>query len=143
MISPHNNLSSFMQNDTVAIDMTPLIDIIFIVLVFLLLTANVPLQSLHLDVPSAPNAHLTPITEQKKMTINVMPSSPQWAINGQGYDHWSEFEAAFNTSFKTQPDVNIIIAADKSASIEPLMRALSLLQQHEIKNTQVLMEQSQ
>ncbi len=132
-----------MHNESLSIDMTPLIDIIFIVLVFLLLTANVPLQSLQLDVPTTPNAHLTPITVEKKMTINVMPSSPQWAINGQGYEHWSEFEAAFNTAFNTQPDIKIIIAADKSASIEPLMRTLSLLQQHEIKNTQVLMEHSQ
>ncbi|WP_299493094.1 biopolymer transporter ExbD [uncultured Shewanella sp.] len=143
MISSKNTLSSQAQAETTALDLTPLIDIIFIVLVFLLLTANVPLLSLQVDIPAAANADLTPVVMEKQIAINVMPSSPQWAINGKDYDHWSEFEAAFNTEFASQPNANLIIAADKSAPIEPLMQLLNLLQQHEISQTQILMENTQ
>ncbi|MCL1124532.1 ExbD/TolR family protein [Shewanella surugensis] len=143
MINAKGSFSSQVQKDELGVDLTPLIDIIFIVLVFLLLTANAPLLSLTIDVPTAPNASLNPVVVKNKITLNVMTLTPQWAIDGHAYDHWSEFKTAFNIEINRQPHANIIIAADKSAPIQPLMKLLALLQQHEISNTQILMDNSE
>lgn len=143
MINTNTSLSSVSHKEELSLDLTPLIDIIFIVLVFLLLTANAPLLSLTVDVPTSENASLIPVTDTQKITINVMNSQPQWAINGHSFSHWSEFETHFNAELSKQPNAKIIIAADKSAAIQPLMKLLSLLQQNEVLNTQILMEHTE
>lgn len=48
------------ESSSLGIDLTPLLDIIFIVLVFLLLTANVRIQSMDITLPEvadSPNRH--------------------------------------------------------------------------------------
>jgi biopolymer transport protein ExbD len=122
------------------LDLTPLIDIIFIVLVFLLLTANTQLLSLPVDVPTESNSQLTPISQIENITINVLASKPHWALDGVAFDHFAEFESAFIKKYQSQSDAKVIIAADKTAPVQPLMTLLALLQRQAITNTQILME---
>jgi len=60
------------------LDLTPLIDIIFIVLVFLLLTANPKLLSLPIEVPDISATTLSP-QAQTQLTVSVLPQAPFWA----------------------------------------------------------------
>lgn len=130
------------ENNTISgLDLTPLIDIIFIVLVFLLLTANTQLLSLPVDVPTESSAELTPIDQVENITINVLASEPHWALDGVAFKQFSEFEHAFIKQYQQQSESKVIIAADKTAPVQPLMTLLSLLQRQQITNTQILMEQ--
>ncbi|NRD73203.1 biopolymer transporter ExbD [Shewanella sp. VB17] len=122
------------------LDLTPLIDIIFIVLVFLLLTANTQLLSLPVDVPTEATAELTPINQVENITINLLFSQPHWALDGVPFNDFSDFETAFIKLHNARTEAKIIIAADKSAPVQPLMTLLSLLQRQQITNTQILME---
>ncbi|MBE7213805.1 biopolymer transporter ExbD [Shewanella benthica] len=122
------------------LDLTPLIDIIFIVLVFLLLTANTQLLSLAIEVPTESTSELQALSQDKHLTINVMASPPFWALDGKEYQDFKQFEQAFISSFKEKPDAKVIIAADKEAQVQPLMTLLALMQRQQISNTQILME---
>lgn len=122
------------------LDLTPLIDIIFIVLVFLLLTANTQLLSLPVDVPTEANAELTPINQVENITINLLISQPHWALDGVTFDNFTLFESVFIERYSSRSEAKIIIAADKSAPVQPLMTLLALLQRQQITNTQILME---
>ena len=122
------------------IDLTPLLDIIFIVLVFLLLTANTQLLSLAIEVPTESTSELQALSQDKHLTINVMASPPFWALDGKEYQDFKQFEQAFISSFKKKPDAKVIIAADKEAQVQPLMTLLALMQRQQISNTQILME---
>jgi len=122
------------------LDLTPLIDIIFIVLVFLLLTANTQLLSLPVDVPTEANANLSTLSHEKNIAINILTIEPHWAIDGTTYQHFDDFEAAFIHLFSANPKLKVIVAADKSAPVQPLMNVLALLQRQQISNTQILME---
>ncbi|MGL4712682.1 MAG: biopolymer transporter ExbD, partial [Shewanella sp.] len=59
-----------------SLDLTALIDIIFIVLVFLLLTANSQLLSLPVDVPQSPSSAITTIDTKQTIAINIMATAP-------------------------------------------------------------------
>ena len=120
------------------VDLTSLIDIIFIVLVFLLLTANTPLLSLAVDVPQSDSASISTIESSKTVSINIMPSAPFFALNTKKYVNLADFKLAFMVIY--QPDMTVVIAADKHAPVEPLMQVLALLQQEQIHQTQVVME---
>ncbi len=122
------------------LDLTPLIDIIFIVLVFLLLTANTQLLTLPVDVPTEANSNLSPLSQDKHIAINVLESEPHWALEGKSFNSFDEFEAAFVEAFKANPKAKVVIAADKTAPVQPLMTLLAAMQRQNITNTQILME---
>lgn len=122
------------------LDLTPLIDIIFIVLVFLLLTANTQLLSLPVDVPTETDSSLSALSQDRHIAINVLQSEPHWALDGQSYSDFNAFEAAFTQAFKANPKAKVVIAADKTAPVQPLMTVLAAMQRQNITNTQILME---
>ncbi|GIU14044.1 biopolymer transporter ExbD [Shewanella sp. MBTL60-007] len=122
------------------LDLTPLIDIIFIVLVFLLLTANTQLLTLPVDVPTEAKSELSALTQEKHIAINVLQSEPHWALEGKSYADFAEFEVAFINQFKANPKAKVVIAADKTAPVQPLMTLLAAMQRQKITNTQILME---
>jgi len=123
-----------------SIDLTALIDIIFIVLVFLLLTANSRLMSLPVEVPQSPSSAITAVEPKESIAINILASTPHWALNGETYTDLHAFSSAFEELLKRHPQASIVIAADKAAPVEPLMQLLALLQGNAISQTQILME---
>ncbi|MEF1291304.1 ExbD/TolR family protein, partial [Vibrio sp. M260118] len=52
-------------------DLTPLLDIIFIVMVFLMLTAAVKLDSLEVDLPTTDSQVVSEV-DTKSLTINIL-----------------------------------------------------------------------
>ena len=136
MISAGNDES----NQSFGLDLTPLIDIIFIVLVFLLLTANTQLLSLPVDVPTEADSNLSALSQDKHIAINVLQTEPHWALDGQSFSDFNAFEAAFTQAFKANPKAKVVIAADKTAPVQTLMTVLAAMQRQNITNTQILME---
>jgi biopolymer transport protein ExbD len=134
---PHKSLRT---SQAQGLDLTALIDIIFIVLVFLLLTANSRLMTLPIDVPKAKSDEVAPLGAQQNLAITLLPKAPYWSLEGQAFDSWDEFETEFTKQIKLNPDAKVIIAADKNAPVQPLMTLLELLQRLNITNTQILME---
>lgn len=128
------------SSSILGLDLTALIDIIFIILVFLLLTANTQLLSLPVEVPTESTSQLAPISQVENITVNVLASKPHWAIDGVPFDDFTEFESAFIKQYQSQSEAKVIIAADKTAPVQPLMTLLALLQRQAITNTQILME---
>lgn len=122
-------------------DLTPLLDIIFIVMVFLMLTAAVKLESIDVSLPSSDSQAVTPVDTQS-ITINILQDEPHWALNGQRYIDWQNFTLALIEETKNS-DKPVIIGADKTADIQYLVTLLSFLQTQGIQATQLLTEQPQ
>lgn len=133
-----NNASQF--EDDLTPDLTPLLDIIFIVMVFLLLTASVKLESLEVELPQTETKVLQ-TTESDPVTINLTAKSPFWALQGKPVESWKAFQQALLKEIKTNPDKPVVIGADKAGSVENMLKLLAFLQQHDIKATQLLMEE--
>lgn len=122
------------------LELTPLIDIVFIVVVFLLLTANARLLALPVNIPQTEQQAGSPAPAQAPLTLTIQPQSPHFAINQTTFDDWQTFETAL-TAKLNDADIEVTIAADRNADVEPLLKLLSLLTHHQITNTQILMEQ--
>lgn len=121
-------------------DLTPLIDIIFIVMVFLLLTASVKLQSLEVELPQT-DTQVLQTTEADPVTINLTAHAPYWALQGKPFETWNAFSHALLRAVQENPDKPVVIGADKSGSVEHMLKLLAFLQQQDIKATQLLMEE--
>ncbi|EGR3403406.1 biopolymer transporter ExbD [Vibrio parahaemolyticus] len=121
-------------------DLTPLLDIIFIVMVFLMLTAAVKLDSLDVALPSADSQAVAEVDKQS-ITVNILKDEPYWAINGQTYIDWENFTLALLEESKST-DKPIVIGAEKTANIQSLVQLLGFLQENGIQATQLLTEES-
>lgn len=134
MIKVSNHRSSI----SLTPDLTPLLDIIFIVMVFLLLTASVQLESLDVELPSSTSRVVSKV-DKESLTINIMNESPFWAINGRKCSDWNHFTSDLleETTSNNKP---IVIGADKTADIQHLVKLLAFLQEHGIPATQLLTE---
>ncbi|HBV76037.1 MULTISPECIES: ExbD/TolR family protein [Vibrio] len=127
------------QINTITPDLTPLLDIIFIVMVFLLLTASVKLSSLEVELPSN-NTSQSKSVDAQSITLNILKAAPYWAIDGKPYSTWEQFQDALLTLVTSAPKKNIVIAADKSAEIQHMVKLFTFLQEQKISATQILME---
>ncbi|HCG8198650.1 TPA: ExbD/TolR family protein [Vibrio parahaemolyticus] len=121
-------------------DLTPLLDIIFIVMVFLMLTAAVKLDSLDVALPSTDSQAVAEVDKQS-ITVNILKDEPYWAINGQTYIDWENFTLALLEESKST-DKPIVIGAEKTANIQSLVQLLGFLQENGIQATQLLTAES-
>ncbi|MGI2921105.1 ExbD/TolR family protein [Vibrio diabolicus] len=120
-------------------DLTPLLDIIFIVMVFLMLTAAVKLDSLDVNLPSTESQAVADVDKQS-ITVNILKDEPYWAINGKTYIDWDNFTLALLEESKSS-DKPIVIGAEKTANIQSLVQLLGFLQENGIPATQLLTEE--
>ncbi|MEZ8100689.1 ExbD/TolR family protein [Vibrio bivalvicida] len=121
-------------------DLTPLLDIIFIVMVFLMLTAAVKLDSLEVDLPSTDSQVVSEV-DTKSLTVNILEAEPHWAIDGKEYIDWENFTLALLEEYKSNKQP-IVIGADKAAEVQHLVKLLAFLQENGIQATQLLTEES-
>ncbi|WP_337165696.1 biopolymer transporter ExbD [Vibrio fluvialis] len=119
-------------------DLTPLLDIIFIVMVFLMLTAAVKLDSLDVSLPTSDSDVVTAV-ESQSLTINITATEPYWAIDGQAYLDWHNFTLALLEAHQHNQRP-IVIGADKNAEVQHLVKLLAFLQENGIQATQLLTE---
>ena len=122
-------------------DLTPLLDIIFIVMVFLLLTASVKLESLEVDLPSSDVKNVSEV-HKDSISVNILDHEPYWAINGKEYIDWENFKITLLEETGSKDKKPIIIGADKAANVENLVKLLSFLQENGIPATQLLTDDS-
>ena len=126
---------------TTSLELTPLIDIIFIVVVFLLLTANSRLLPLPVSIPTTDDAVTRASTDQKTVAISIFKHAPVWAIERQRFREWPVFKQALLKNIKANKQQIFTIAADHDADVEPLLKLLALLNQQQITKTHILMEE--
>lgn len=136
MISINNN---HQETDELNPDLTPLLDIIFIVMVFLLLTATVKIKALNIELPQT-STKILQTTKADPIVINIIATQPYWALQGQSINNWDNFEQQLLEEVKKHPDKPVVIGADKKASVEQMLKLLAFLQKNDIKATQLLME---
>ncbi len=121
-------------------DLTPLLDVIFIVMVFLMLSVNAIPVALPVDLPSLGVEQARAMDAPKVVSVNLLPDTPGWAIDGKEYSDWQEFSAELASLHKSEPDRPVMIAGDKSVPMERLVQILSFLQEHQWPAASIQME---
>ncbi|UJF17333.1 biopolymer transporter ExbD [Vibrio sp. SS-MA-C1-2] len=121
-------------------DLTPLLDIIFIVMVFLLLTSNIAINTLKVDVPETEESAVLQDIESEVIVINIL-AKQGWAVEGEKIKDWQGVKKALLEQHQLSPNKELVISADKKAPIDKMMKLLAFLQQNKIKTTSVTMDE--
>ncbi len=119
-------------------DLTPMLDILFILLVFFLLTVGTVLRSLDLQLPSAVEEELEQLNEPRHIMLEIREGS--YALDGKQIANFSNLKSAIEESITAQPDHEIIVAGDRRIAIEELLKVLTYLQSQGIEAANILMQ---
>lgn len=125
-------------SDAPAIELTPLIDIVFIVIVFLLVTANVPLLKLPVSIPEASENPSAEVVDSDSAVITVPSKDALWGLDDKEYESWEAFKTQLQA--RADKDLSVSIAADGDAQAESLITVMSLLNEMKLQNVQILMK---
>lgn len=126
-----------------SLELTSLIDIIFIVVVFLLLTTNARLLSLPVDIPSSDSEISQHEAATKSIVVSLFNESPTYAIGEERFSTWPEFKASLLLHIAAAQAPELSIAAARDVQVEPLLKLLALLNEQQVTNTHILMEDAQ
>lgn len=121
-------------------DLAPLIDIVFIVIVFLLLTANVQLLPLPVSLPDTDEQSESNVVVDNAITITLTRSAPHWALGDETFSDFGAFKQALTHRLADQNDAQVIIASDKDLEADKLLKLFVVLQKLQLTNTQIIME---
>lgn len=106
------------------INMTPLVDVMLVLLIIFIITVPVLTHSVKVDLPRADN---TP-NELKPETVNL-------AVNADGHIYWNEaqvtmeeLELRLATEASKQPQPEIHIRGDKTVDYEHVIKTMAAVQ---------------
>lgn len=119
-------------------DLTPMLDILFILLVFFLLTVGTTLRALDLQLPSAVEKELEQLNEPRHFMLEIRKGS--YALDGEAIADFENLKAAIANALTEQPDYEIVVAGDRRVAIEELLKVLTYLQSQGIEAANILMQ---
>lgn len=106
------------------INMTPLVDVMLVLLIIFIITVPVLTHSVKVDLPRADN---TP-NELKPETVNL-------AVNADGHIYWNEIQVTMEelelrlaTEASKQPQPEIHIRGDKAVDYEHVIKTMAAVQ---------------
>ncbi|WP_162473670.1 ExbD/TolR family protein [Serratia microhaemolytica] len=123
------------------LDLTALLDIIFIVMVFLLLSTNIRLQMLPVSIPEATATSQLTTSPSAVVTVSIPADGDLWGLQDHLFEHWHSFSAALLDAIQSPTRSAIVVASDNTAHVEKLIKLLAFFQQHHIEATQIIMRE--
>lgn len=121
-------------------DLTPMLDILFILLVFFMLTAGVVLRTLDVRLPAADYA--LPLTPQAQQTLLELHAE-FYVLNGERLADIAALRPALRTAQSANPDHELIIAGDEKVAMGRLLRVLTVLRAEGMESANIVMREAQ
>ncbi|NQZ08521.1 MAG: biopolymer transporter ExbD [Algicola sp.] len=121
-------------------DLTALLDVIFILLVFLLLTANAVPKALKVSLPTDEHGQSRSVKVKNTITITLFPQPQKWGLQQQAYNNWAAFEQALLAQVAASDKPQILLVGDKNTSLQKLLQIFGWLQSRELSAAQIMMQ---
>lgn len=119
--------------ETMMPDLTPMLDVMFMLLFFFILTSATPLTTISVDIPSSEDVEIIE-SEGKESSLEITKDG--YYFEGKKYANLDELK----TIFPTLKEKEIIIAADKEATAKNIFPLLAALAKEGIEATDILLE---
>lgn len=121
-------------------DLTPMLDVIFILLIFFILTANGSFRALDLTLPQKGAEQAAPLQNANHIVLEIHPGSAGYRLDDKTYNAFPELQQALRSKVSNTPDYELVIAGDKEVTMERLLEVLTFLQAEGIEAANILMQ---
>ncbi len=121
------------RREAISMDLTPLIDMVFLLLVFFLVTSTFKKDELALLL-KLPKSEQGAGNEQKQNHLTIELSNDDIAVNGKK----SSVEELPSTFQGTTPETLVNLRVDGDVRYQRLVKVLDLLQIHKLENISLI-----
>ena len=121
-------------------DLTPLIDVVFILIVFLILSFNSSLYSLEVNLPQDKDNITKAVSNNQKIAIYLLSKEKVWKIDKTTYNSEAKFRQALKKIANQNPQLKIMIISDQKADVAKLVNLLTFLEKLKIKKINIAVE---
>lgn len=118
-------------------DLTAMLDILFILLVFFLLTAGTAFHTLDLDLPATKSSSLPVANKAKTILLEVKKDG--YMLDKKPIAEMAALEQAIPEVMAASGNSKLIVAGDKAISIERFLEVLTFLRVNGIEAADILM----
>lgn len=120
--------------ESLAPDLTPMLDILFILIVFFMLTAGTVFQSLDVTLPEGVKEALQPTPTEQQLVLEIQQNA--YILDGKKFSDTETIKQALKVKSDSK---NLVIAAGKDITAERLLKMLTFLQAQNIQTANILM----
>lgn len=124
--------------ETILPDLTPMLDVMFILLIFFILTANSVPFTVDVTLPNE-DARTAKAVNKQPIRLTIYKQNNDYGVNNARY---SNFDSASKAILELAKKGNrhVVIAGDKHASLEKFMKSLVFLQNHGLQTADILID---
>lgn len=115
-----------------ASSMTPMIDVILVLVVFMMLLINAPIFSMDLDLPNIDEKSENSSITATSVSIGIKANSDNWFLNDKELNDLQELEVALIQQKQTDKALEIMIQSDKKVPMEKMVALFAILQKLKI-----------
>lgn len=119
-------------------DLTPLLDVMFMLLIFFILTANAVPFALDVNLPKDAEDVTQAIKDPTMLSITLLPNDKGWKIDDTLYLTEDLFKAALTE--RATKAKKVVIVGDKEVSMNSLLNIMTFLRKHNIEAADIVME---
>lgn len=121
-------------------NLTPLLDVLFMLLFFLVLTANTAQYALELALPRTEESG-PPAVAENQVTITLYRAGEAVTIDTVTVVGWARARAVLAARIAVQPDAWYLIAGDREVPLQKVVRVLGFLQSQRVERVKILVQQ--
>ncbi len=121
-------------------DLTPMLDILFILLVFFMLAVGQVFQTMDLTLPKSAANESTALPRDNVLVLSMGPQADSYAINDRSVNGIDAFKAEILAAVQDNPEHKIVLAGDRDVSLERLLSVLTFLNDNGIQTANILMQ---
>jgi biopolymer transport protein ExbD len=124
-------------------DLTPMLDVLFMLLVFFLLTANSAEHALEILLPDRETAAARPVDDTDALRVVLPAGDRRWVVNGARYAEWEAAKAAILAARAADREVPAIIEGDRDVPLERVVEVMGFLAANGFSAVNVLVDPRQ
>ena len=121
-------------------DLTPLIDVIFMIIIFLILTTNVQHNVFDVDLPVDSENSTNVLHDIEVINVTIYADEMKWSIGDETFTSFERFKEALLHAHQTNPNRTVMIFSDKQVTIDKLFDLLTFMQAKGIPAADIVMD---
>lgn len=121
-------------------DLTPMLDILFILLVFFMLAVGQVFQTMDLTLPQSAANEQSSLPREQVLVLSMGQASDSYAINDRKLEGLEAFKAEILKAVQENPEHKIVLAGDRNVSLERLLSVLTFLNDNGVQTANILMQ---
>ena len=121
-------------------DLTPMLDILFILLVFFMLAVGQVYQTMDLTLPQSTAQEIQSTAMADMIVLSIGDGETDYALNDKSFSDIEDFKTEILKAVSEHPDYKLVVAGDRSVSLERVLNILTFLNDNGIQTANILMQ---